>query len=261
MTTKTLVFGDDGSAEADRVWHWITSQNWDGWRAQVITADPPDIPTRLSAPGADKPHKWEPPQPRTAPSHTALGDIEHLRAEVDPRIALTEIEGASVIVVGPRGAGAMKALGIGSTAEYLLAGAPAPLLISRGESPVERTLVCADGSEFSIHAAEAAAGLPWISGSEVTVMTVNPNLGHDPEGVDRAVGALEAAGARVNRTTGEGKVSRAIEDEAERTGTDLIVVGTRSIAGLRKALLGSTTSWLARHAACSVLVAFPEVAS
>lgn len=259
MTAKTLVFGDDGSAEADRVWRWITSQKWDGWRAQVMTADPPEIPTRLSAPDADKPHLWEPPTPRTASAESALSDVEHLRAEVDPRIALTEIEGASLIVVGPRGAGAMKALGIGSTAEYLLAGAPAPLLISRGETQVDRTLVCADGSEFSVHAAQAAAGLPWISGSEVTVMTVNPNLGHDPEGVDRAAGALEGAGARVSRVTGEGKVSRAIEDEAERTGTDLIVVGTRSIAGLRKALLGSTASWLARHADCSVLVAFPDV--
>lgn len=259
MTSKTLVFGDDGSAEADRVWHWITSQKWDGWQAQVITADPPEIPTRLSAPDADKPHPWEPPRPRTAPAQSALSAVEHLTAEVDPRIALTEITGASLIVVGPRGEGAMKALGIGSTTEYLLAGAPAPLLISRGESPVRRALVCADGSEFSIHAAQAAAGLPWISGAEVSVMTVNPNLGHDPEGVDRTADALKAAGARVSRVTGEGKVSRAIEDQAERSGIDLIVVGTRSIAGLRKALLGSTASWLARHAECSVLVAFPEI--
>lgn len=261
MTARTLVFGDDGSTEADRVWRWITSQKWDGWRAQVINADPPEIPTRLSAPDADKPHPWDPPQPRIAVASSGLSAVEHLRAEVDPRVALTEVDAASLIVVGPRGAGAMKALGIGSTTEYLLAGAPAPLLISRGESRVGQVLVCADGSEFSIHAAEAAACLPWISETNVSVMTVNPTLGHDPEGVDRAASALESAGATVRRLSGEGKVSRAIEDEAERTGTDLIVVGTRSIAGLRKALLGSTASWLARHAECSVLVAFPEVSS
>lgn len=259
MTTKTFVFGDDGSVEADRVWRWITSQDWGGWRVQVLTADPPEVPTNLSAPGADKPHQWQPAKPRTAPANSALSAIEHLRAEVDPRIALTEIEGASLIVIGPRGVGAMKALGVGSTAEYLLAGAPAPLLISRGESPVARTLLCADGSEFSIHAAEVAAALPWITASDVTVMTVNPNLGHDPEGVDRAAAVLERAGARLNRATGEGKVSKAIEEEAERAKVDLIVVGTRSIAGLRKMLLGSTASWLARHAECSVLIAFPEV--
>lgn len=226
---------------------------------QVITADPPEIPTHLSSPGADKPHPWNPPLPRIAPEETAFDATEYLRAEVDPRVALTEVTDAALIVVGPRGAGAMKALGIGSTTEYLLAGAPAPLLISRGESPVKRVLVCADGSDFSIHAADAVAGLPWISETEVTLITVNPSLGHDPDGVDRAAGALESAGAKVDRVTGSGKVSKAIIDQVGRSGIDLIAVGTRSIAGLRKALLGSTASWLARHAECSVLVAFPEM--
>lgn len=259
MAAKTLVFGDDASLEADRVWRWIAAQDWHGWRAQVLRAEPPAVPTRLSHPDADKPHPWEPASPRMAGPNSGIAQIEHLRAEVDPRIALEEMTDASLIVVGPRGEGAMKALGIGSTTEYLLAGAPVPLLISRGDDPVRRVLVCADGSAFSTHAAEAAAALPWISGCEAFVMTVNPALGHDPAGIDAAADALEHAGAAVSRVTGEGKVTRAIEEFAESNSIDLMVVGTRSIEGLRKALLGSTASWLARHATCSVLVAFPHL--
>lgn len=258
MAVRTLLFGDDGSEEADRVWQWIVAQKWDSWRARILMAMPPEIPTQISAPDADKPHPWTPSKPRVAPDSTGFLMIEHLIAEVDPRIALQECTDVSLIVVGPRGTGAMKALGIGSTTEYLLSGAPAPLLIARGEKTVKSVLVCADGSSYSIQAAKSAAMLPWISSTEATLITVNPKLGHNPEGIERAASIIETSGARLNKMTGEGKVTRAILEAATKTGTDLIVVGTRSLTGFRKVLLGSTASWLARHAETSVLVAFPD---
>lgn len=46
----------------------------------------------------------------------------------------------------------------------------------------------------------------------------------------------------------------AIVEYAEKQGADLIVVGTRGLTGLKRALLGSVSRTVAEHAHCSVLI-------
>lgn len=256
MPTKGFVFGDDGSTGADTAWRWICNQSWPEWTARVVTSVPPAIPGELSSPGADHPCSWMPEKPRTAPQSAALKSIEHLKAEADPREVLEEIEDASLIVVGGRGEGALKALGLGSTADYLITRAPAPLVIASDDRAVARVLFCADGSPDSMVAAEALSAMPWLSGVIVTALTVNPELGHDLEAVERAVEMLERGGARVGRASAEGKVTHAIRAEIDRSNPDLVALGTKSLTGFRRVWLGSTAGSIARHAECPVLIAY-----
>jgi hypothetical protein len=45
---------------------------------------------------------------------------------------------------------------------------------------------------------------------------------------------------------------------AEEIGTDLIVMGSRGLGGVRRALMGSTSDSVVRHAYCPVLVVRKE---
>jgi nucleotide-binding universal stress UspA family protein len=45
---------------------------------------------------------------------------------------------------------------------------------------------------------------------------------------------------------------------AEELGADLIVMGSRGLGGVRRALMGSVSDSVVRHAHCPVLVVRPE---
>ncbi len=55
-----------------------------------------------------------------------------------------------------------------------------------------------------------------------------------------------------------GKVDLEIVALAEEIGADLIVMGSRGLGGLRRALMGSVSDSVVRHAHCPVLVVRPE---
>src|SRR5690554_6221956 len=89
-----LVVGDDGSAPADVVWLWVTNQDWTGWRVSVVSATVP----RSGAPvGPERStlHPWEPPAPRILHGQPGV-EVEHLTAEVDPRVALDSCSDAAL---------------------------------------------------------------------------------------------------------------------------------------------------------------------
>ena len=64
------------------------------------------------------------------------------------------------------------------------------------------------------------------------------------DGVDARAVVLDKGGSAVER----------LVEYAEREGVDLIVVGTRGLGAMPKALLGSVSSGLVSHARCHVLV-------
>jgi hypothetical protein len=69
--------------------------------------------------------------------------VEHLMAEADPRLVLDSFTDAGLLAIGPRGAGLLKQLGLGSTAEWLIsAHRPlAPLAIIRSARPTRAVLL------------------------------------------------------------------------------------------------------------------------
>ena len=65
--------------------------------------------------------------------------------------------------------------------------------------------------------------------------------------------AADAAGLRVTVEIESGHAARTILEVAEKTGADLIVIGSHQ-PGLEDYLLGSTASRVVRHAKCDVLI-------
>lgn len=258
-TPAHVVVGDDGSVGASLAWGWVSAQDWDGWAVDVVTADEPEeypVRAELAAP-----RPWQSPHPRAFEDPTRVtGGVRHLVAVGDPRAVLLAFPDAALMVVGRRGRGLLAALRLGSTTGWLLHGPPCPLVIAVDDLPVRRVVVCADGSDAALVAAEAFARLPLATGADVEVLSVADGR-TDPDAVTRKVlGVMADAGvaARVSDRTGEpGDPREVIVDVAATAGADLVVLGTRGvgISVLRRVLGGSVASYVSHHAPCSVLVA------
>jgi nucleotide-binding universal stress UspA family protein len=73
--------------------------------------------------------------------------------------------------------------------------------------------------------------------------------------LDEQVRKIEAAGGSVAQAhLREGKPEAEIIALAEEIGTGLIVVGSRGLGGIRRAMLGSVSESVVRHAHCPVMV-------
>jgi nucleotide-binding universal stress UspA family protein len=143
-------------------------------------------------------------------------------------------------------------------------------------------LLCDDGSEPAANAIRDAA--PLLSGREAIVLYVwqsvaasplagiGGGLAGFPDDVDHriAIAAEEAAerGAERAREAGFdarafsvqaiGPVWGAIVDTAREQDAALIVIGARGLGGVQRALLGSVSEKVARHADRPVLVVHPR---
>ena len=149
-----------------------------------------------------------------------------------------------------------------------------------------KVLLATDGSEEASSATEAAVEIAQKTGSEVHVVHVygvapiyplypeatdpggaeleDPVLEEDLEGLserraqqvlDAAAEKVQSAGARVAQAhLREGGVPHEIVALAEELGVGLVVVGSRGRGGIRRALMGSVSDAVVRHAHCPVLV-------
>ena len=137
-----------------------------------------------------------------------------------------------------------------------------------------RILLATDGSEDAGLAAAAAVVLSKATGSELHVVTVA--LGYPyvyayydarhPEEVERhqqetqevldqQVTCIGRAGGAVAKAHFRmGVPEEEIVALAEELGADLVVLGSRGLGGIRRALIGSVSDSVVRHAHCPVLV-------
>lgn len=261
---RHLVFGDDGSAAADVVWLWINNHSWPDWGISVVTAHQPSL-GRPAGSERSSPHPWDPPTPRRLLSAGETTQVEHLMAEADPRLVLDSFKDVALMAIGPRGAGLLKHLHIGSTAEWLVsAHRPlAPLAVIRSARPTRQVLLCVDGSVHAHRAAETLANLPWIGDTHVTILSVTDGDAEVERGVEDAARLLESR----DITTAQNRLTTAIPqtatfdvrstilDTIAEDSPDLVVMGTRGVGGIRRTVLGSTASAVLHHAPCSVLIA------
>ncbi len=258
---RTLTFGDDRSPGADDAWGWIAAHAWPQWAAEVVTVTLPPIRSVTSPQGYTTLHPWDPPEPRRAPVSCGFASVTHLAADDDPRRILGGRLGSDLVVIGPRGQGLLKALHLGSTAEWLLRCPTAPLLIARRPVATRSILVCVDGSRHAQAAVQHLASMPWVAGTSVTVLGVVQRPNALPGTVARASEILTAAGADVtpvvvapdelNLTVNP---HLTIFEHMDVQAPDLVVVGTSGLTGLGLLWVGSVASAVARHARCSVLV-------
>jgi nucleotide-binding universal stress UspA family protein len=250
--SRTLAFGDDGSDGAERCWDWIASHTWVGWGLEVVTtAAPADM--HPVAPEDAELHRWESDRPRDV-AGLGFDSVEYLRAEVDPRVALIAREW-DLVAIGPRGAGVLKALHLGSTADWLLRQPASPLLIAHRGEPVQRLMVCADGSDHALRAIQTLAALPLLARAAVTVMAVDDGRIDSRAAIDVATNLLEPSGAEIDEVIRKGRPTKVILTEIQQAQPDLVVMGARGLGGLKRLVLGSTTSAVSGSADVSLLVA------
>jgi nucleotide-binding universal stress UspA family protein len=154
-----------------------------------------------------------------------------------------------------------------------------------------RILLATDGSENVAHATDMAVQLSKLTGSELHVVYVGEDaysatliypetidLGgiqrEDPALLEQLQRQFEQMSRRVLETEAEkvrevggtltqahlrmGKADVQIVDLAEELGAGLVVVGSRGLGGIKRALMGSVSDSVMRHAHCPVLVVREE---
>lgn len=109
--------------------------------------------------------------------------------------------------------------------------------------------------------ADATWSVTVVAAADIGAATPRGVVPIDSVKAEQARKSLEDAerflverGVKVNLVEAHGEAAEAIGTEAERAGADLVVVGTRGLNTVERALLGSTSSKLVHHARCDVLV-------
>ncbi len=133
-------------------------------------------------------------------------------------------------------------------------------------------LLATDGSEEAELAAHSAADLTRKTNSElhvVHVLALPPETLYDPFGtdareefekrgrarLDELVGRLEASGGEVGGAYFRvGSPAAEIVAQAEEVGAGMVVLGSRGLGAMRRALMGSVSDSVVRHAPCPTLV-------
>ena len=209
----------------------------------------------------------------------------HLRegAPAQEIVGLAEELGAGLIVVGSRGLGGIRRALMGSVSDSVVRHAHCPVLVVRGEARGQaggqteafptKILMATDASEEARLAATTAAEMAERTGSELEVVhvgEVRPVSHPEWRGyharyedlreksqrlLEGRVEEIESTGGTVARAhLRMGHPDEEIVLLAEETGADLIVVGSRGLGGIRRALVGSVSDSVVRHAHCAVLV-------
>ena len=209
-----------------------------------------------------------------ARSHARVGDVA--KEVVD----LAEEVGAGLIVTGSRGRGRIKRLAMGSISDAVVRHAHCPVMVVRWKPVVfpAKILLCTDGSEDAALAAQTATDLVERTGSELHVVHAGWALHRAysgwpvapfPPGVSQSeldrgarklleaeVERMERAGAEVSQAyMRSGRADEEICVLAEELGANLTVMGCRGQSVVRRALMGSVSDAVVRHAHCPVLVA------
>jgi nucleotide-binding universal stress UspA family protein len=132
---------------------------------------------------------------------------------------------------------------------------------------VNRILLAYDGGEPARHALDKTIELARLSGAEVAVISVVPvHPGRAPVDPwdDRTVHAeellearklLREAGIEATLIEPGGDPAKTIERIADERGYDTIVIGSRGLGTVARALQGSVSEHVAAHAHATVVVA------
>jgi nucleotide-binding universal stress UspA family protein len=136
-------------------------------------------------------------------------------------------------------------------------------------------LLATDASEEAQLAATTAAELAKKTNSELHLLSVGPDLPlyelpEHPAGfedvlrenrreakemLEQQATRIEQSGVRVKEThLREGRAEEEIVEVAEEIGAGLIVLGSRGHGRLRRALMGSVSDAVVRHAHCPVTI-------
>ncbi len=247
---KTLLFGDDMTEGSDLAWLWVNSHPWPGWNLEILHAEPPpEFRAREQAP---VPSPWEPSHARVPFDESRIASSVQLLALEDPRLAL--MRPADLLVIGARGPGLVKSFHLGSTAEWLMAHPPSPLVVVRHGRRTRSVLLCFDDSADARCAATALCHLPWIDTTTVTVIGLHEGHPELEPAIAATTARLRGAGADTHTQMFGGDVTKRLVELVHDTQPDLVAIGARGRHRFGRQL-GTTAAALAHDATTSVLVA------
>jgi nucleotide-binding universal stress UspA family protein len=250
-----MVFGDDGSPTADLAWLWINSHAWPDWRLEVVHATDPVVVTASAF--RPQPRPWRPAHPRQMFAEAQLDEIELLTVDEDPRVAL--LRPADLLVVGPRGRGFLKAMHVGSTAEWLMTSPSTPMIVVRHGRPTRTVVVCHDGSANACAATRALSRMPWAPGLTVTVVVVDDGRADADAAIEHATSTLGGTGATVRSLTLHGDPIDQLLRHLGQHEPDLVVLGSSSLTGVQRLALESPANVVAHSTHHSILLACERI--
>ena len=194
-------------------------------------------------------------------------------------LELVDVEEASLVVVGSRGFGGLRASVLGSVSYECVHRSTKPIVVVRDgmdhrrPGAARRVVVGIDGSPASLEALEWAVEaavarraelrvvhawhLPYV-GTDIYggMLAVDPDTFEDVarKVVDDALAKVDTRGLDVPMTTcvvHDGAAPAVLAAAAE---ADLVVVGARGTGGFTGLLLGSASNQIVHHAPCPVVV-------
>ena len=279
-----ILFATDGSRDADLAASTVVALAKEtGSELHVVTVGSEEYPPH----GAYRPLARRSRRLAQEVLNGQVEKIEHLHGTIakshlrlgraaEEVVGLAEEIGAGLIVLGSRGLGPLRRLAMGSVSDAVVRHAHCPVMVVRWKPVVfpAKILLATDGSEEAELAASTVVALAKETGSELHVVTVA--LGYPyvyayydvrhpaevergqreaREVLDRQVDRIRGAGGAVTKAHfGAGVPEEEIVVLAEELGADLVVLGSRGLGGMRRALVGSVSDSVARHAHCPVLV-------
>jgi nucleotide-binding universal stress UspA family protein len=175
---------------------------------------------------------------------------------------------AGLVVLGHRGLDALDRFLIGSVSAQVTHHAPCSVLIVKQvPRDVQHILLAVDGSrasdkavKFLVNKLKPMAGHPYEGTAEANVSVIYVRPQHQVyEDVGRSLirryaEQLSKVGYPVQEVLRSGHAADEILKYAEDQKPDLILCGARGLGAVRRLLLGSVSTRLLQHSACSVLV-------
>lgn len=160
------------------------------------------------------------------------------------------------IVIGRRGEHASwRGFLLGSVVEEVVRGCTRPVLVTTREArPLKKLLVAYDGSRTANRALGVSASMAESRGIPVTVVCVSSDSHAGEDILDEAASFLEPHGIEPEKILESGSAVEGILAAAERTGSDLIIMGAFGHSRVRELLLGGTTDGILRKAKVPVLL-------
>lgn len=198
----------------------------------------------------------------------ATGTVVVDRGGVVATIMKHAKRGVNLLSIGSRGLDALDRFMLGSVSNHAIHHAPCSVLVVKeAPRPVRRILLAVDGStasdkavRFLLRNVNPTPDGPDREPVMVTVAHVMPFLKY-PELrqagkmlVQRYEDKVAKVGFQVREAMRLGKPADEILTEAKQEKVDLIVTGAKGLGAIGRALLGSVSTRVVQHAACSVLV-------
>ena len=174
------------------------------------------------------------------------------------KVILAEEVKAELVIIGQRGEHA-SLIGefMGTSAERIIRHSLKPCMITPATyRPIRRVLAAYDGSAHASRALHEAIELAQAGNMTLTLLTIDEKGRHmDMQQVsDDGLRLARAHDMEATGIVAKGYVMETILQQADKTGTDLIVIGAQGHSRIHEMLLGSTTMQLIAKSDLPVLL-------